>query len=139
MKGTIFWVVAVLALLWNGFGAYDMVMTVTHDPAYLEQFPPEMIAMIDAFPEWRRLLWIVGVFMGVIGAVLMLVRMAMAERVFWATVVFMVIGFVGYDLPFGNGVQGYGVSGVIFSFVIIGLQAAFALYARWAARHGLLR
>ncbi|MBC2776867.1 hypothetical protein [Parasphingopyxis marina] len=139
MNKAIFWGVTMLALLLNGFGVYDLYMTIMHDPAYLQHVPAEMIAMIDAFPEWRRLLWIVGIFMAAIAAVLMLLRMAMAERVFWATAAFMGIGFLGYDLPFGNGLEGYGTAGVIFSFVLIGIQAAFALYARRAARHGMLR
>lgn len=139
MEKAIFWAVTVLAVLFNGFGVYDMYMTIMHDPAYLDQFPPELIAMIDAFPEWRRLLWIVGVFMGAIAAVLMLLRMAMAERVFWATAAFMAIGFLGYDLPFGGGLEAYGTTGLVLSLVLLGIQIAFALYARRAARHGLLR
>lgn len=139
MRNAIFWVVAILALLWNGFGLYDLYMTLTVNQEYLAQFPPEMLAMIEDFPEWRRLMWTTSVFLGVIAAILLLLRKPMAERVFWATAVLMAAGFLGYDLPFGNGMEAYGTGGVIFSFVLIAIQIAFALYARWAARHGLMR
>ncbi|QLC26200.1 hypothetical protein HFP57_14975 [Parasphingopyxis algicola] len=139
MRNAVFWVVALLALLWNGFGLYDLYMTLTINREYLAQFPPEMMAMIEAFPEWRRLLWTTSVFLGVIAAVLLLLRRAMAERVFWATAVTMAAGFIGYDLPFGNGLEAYGVFGVIFSFVLIAVQIVLALYARWAARHALIK
>ncbi len=139
MRWAIFWVLALLALLFNLFSLYDLWMTLTRDAAYLEAFPPEMMAMIDAFPEWRRMLWVVSVFMGIFAALLLLLRRAMAERVFWAVAVFMAIGLIGYDLPFGGGMEGYGSEGLAVSVVIIAIQAGFALYARWAARHGMLR
>lgn len=138
MRNTIFWVVAILALVWNGFGLYDLYMTLTINRDYLAQFPPEMLAMIEDFPEWRRLMWTTSVFLSVIAAVLLLLRKPMAERVFWATAALMAIGFFGYDLPFGNGVEAYGAAGIAFSIIIIAIQIALALYARWAARHGLL-
>ncbi|MGP1283116.1 MAG: hypothetical protein ACTS1X_09085 [Parasphingopyxis sp.] len=138
MRKAVFWVVAGLALLWNGFGLYDLYMTLTVNQDYLAQFPPEMMAMIEAFPEWRRLLWTTSVFLGVIAAILLLLRRPMAERVFWATAAAMAAGFFGYDLPFGNGIEAYGTFGLVFSVILIAVQALLALYARWAARHGLL-
>lgn len=139
MNRTVFRIVAILALVWNLFALVDLYMTLTRNADYLAGQSPEMLAMIEAFPEWRQLLWTVSVFLGVIGAVLLLVRRAMAERVFWATAVAMAIGFLGYDLPFGGGIEGYGTFGVAFSFLLIGIECVFALYARRAARHGLLR
>lgn len=138
MKNAAFWVIAIVAVLWSLFGFYDLYMTLIHDPGYLAHFPPELIAMIDGFPEWRRLLWIVGVFLGIIAAFLLLLRRSMAERVFWATVAAMAIGF-GYDLLIADGMAGYGTEGAVMSVIIIGVQVLFALYARWAARHGMLR
>lgn len=139
MRTTLFWVIAGLALLWNGFGVYDLYMTLTANPEYLASFPPEMLAMIEAFPEWRRLVWTTSVFLGVIAAILLLLRKPMAERAFWATAALMAVGFFGYDLPFGNGAEAYGTAGMVFSIFLIAVQILLALYARWAARHGLIR
>ena len=133
-----FWLVSIFAVLWSAVNLFDLYMTLTVNRDYLADFPPEFLAMIEAFPEWRRLLWTTSVFLGAIGALLLLFRKVMAERVFWATAVTMAVGFLGYDLPFGNGVEAYGMGGIIFSFVLIGIQILFALYARWAARHGLI-
>jgi hypothetical protein len=138
MRKGIFWIVSVIALLWSFVGLYDLYMTLTLNQDYLAQFPPEFMAMIEAFPEWRRLLWTTSVFLGVIAAVLLVLRRTMAERAFWATAVMMAIGFLGYDLPFGNGVEAYGTFGAVFSFFLIAIQILLALYARRAARHGLL-
>ncbi|MGJ8537632.1 MAG: hypothetical protein ACSHW2_10800, partial [Parasphingopyxis sp.] len=63
MRNAIFWVVGVLALLWSLTGLYDLYMTLTLNRDYLAQFPPQMLSMIEAFPEWRRLLWTTSVFL----------------------------------------------------------------------------
>lgn len=139
MRNAIFWFVSVLALLWSLVALYDLYMTLTLNRDYLAQFPPQMLSMIEAFPEWRRLLWTTSVFLGVIAAVLLLLRRVMAERAFWATAVMMAAGFIGYDLPFADGIAAYGAFGVTFSFILIAIQILLALYARWAARHGLLK
>jgi hypothetical protein len=139
MNKGIFWAVGLLALVINFFGLYDLYLILSRDPEYLAQAPAGFIAMIEGFPQWRQLLWTVSAFTGVIGAVLFLLRRAMAERVFWATAFFMALGFFGYDLLVADGLTAYGTIGLIFSLVIIGLQCAFALYARRATRQGLLR
>jgi len=139
MRNAIFWTVGVIAFLWSLIGLYDLYMTLTLNQGYLAQFPAEMLAMIEAFPEWRRLLWTTSVFLGVIAAAMLLLRRTMAERAFWATAVMMAIGFLGYDLPFANGIEAYGTFGVVFSFILIAIQILLALYARWASRHGLLK
>ena len=36
------WIVGILALLWNGFGAYDYFMTRTRGAAYIESMMPKV-------------------------------------------------------------------------------------------------
>ena len=138
MRNPAFWIVAIVALLVNLFALYDLYMTLAHDPIYLRRMPLGLIVMIDTWPEWRLLLWVVGVFIGLIGAVMFLLRRAYAGRVFWAAALFMALGF-GYDLVLGSGAQAYSSVGIAISLVLIAAGTVFALYARGAARHGLLR
>lgn len=69
-----FWIVAIGSLLWNSFGAYDYTMTNTRNAAYLANFPPEMMQMIDAFPLWAMAAWACGVWGAVAGSLLLLMR-----------------------------------------------------------------
>ncbi|MBC7987279.1 MAG: hypothetical protein H7X93_11525 [Sphingomonadaceae bacterium] len=139
MRNTVFWIVGIVALLWNGFGLYNFYLTMVRDPVAMAQASPEMIALIDAAPEWRMILWGACVFLGVLAAIALLLRRAIAERIFWATVVGILIGLIGWDLTMGNGIKAYGPGGLAFQGFIVAAQAGFALYARWAARQGMLR
>ena len=65
-----FWLVSIFAVLWSAVNLFDLYMTLTVNRDYLADFPPEFLAMIEAFPEWRRLLWTTSVFLGAIGALL---------------------------------------------------------------------
>lgn len=76
------WVVGVLSLLWNAFGAFDYTMTKLRDPDYLAQFPPEMMPVIDAFPVWVHAAWALGVWGAVAGSVLLLLRSRYAVHAF---------------------------------------------------------
>jgi hypothetical protein len=76
------WIVGIVSLLWNAFGAYDYIMTNTRNAAHLAQFPPEMMQIIDAFPVWVTAAWACGVWGAVAGSILLLMRSRFAVHAF---------------------------------------------------------
>lgn len=70
------WLVGVLSLLWNGFGAFDFIQTTTRGEAYMRAagFDDAMVAYYEAMPGWMYLPWTLGVWGAVIGSVLLLLR-----------------------------------------------------------------
>ena len=71
------WAVGMLSLLWNGFGAYDFIMTSTQGETYMRsmKFSQEMIDYYMAMPDWMWVPWILGVWGAVIGSILLLLRL----------------------------------------------------------------
>lgn len=69
-----FWVVAALATLWNGFGAFDYLMTQTRNAHYLANFTDPQRVYFDTFPIWMEAAWAFGVWGGVAGSLLLLAR-----------------------------------------------------------------
>ena len=80
-----FWAVAAMSLLWNGFGAYDYVMTNIRDHAYLAQVPVEAIDYFDEMPVWALAAWTLGVWGAVAGSLLLLLRSRWAVLAFAAS------------------------------------------------------
>ena len=76
------WIVGILSLVWNAFGAFDYVMTNTRNAAYLANFPPGMMDIIDAFPVWVMAAWAFGVWGALAGSVLLLLRSRHAVMAF---------------------------------------------------------
>ena len=131
------WVVGALALLWNGYGGYDYVMTQTNNAAYLAQFTAEQRAYFDSYPMWMEAVWAVGVWGGVLGAVLLLLRMKWAFHAFLASLIAFAISVVYGQMSDGAALMG--TTGVVFSAAIFLIGLGLTLYARAMTRKGVLR
>ena len=139
------WIVGALALLWNGFGCYDYVMTRMRNTEYLAGMMPTVdpnavLAWIDAFPIWAQFGWGLGVWGGLIGAVLLLVRSRWAVLAMGLSLLGALLG-LGYQAvaaPPLTGMEGSGAAAVM-PYVIIGAALALFLYARAMRAKGVLR
>ena len=131
------WVVGAAALLWNGYGGYDYVMTQTNNAAYLAQFTAEQRAYFDSYPMWMEADWAIGVWGGVLGAVLLLLRSKWAFHAFLASLIAFAVSVVYGQMSEGAALMG--TTGVIFSAAIFLLGLAFVMYSRMMTRKGVLR
>ncbi|MEO7410912.1 MAG: hypothetical protein ABIU10_06280 [Sphingomicrobium sp.] len=129
------WIVGVAALLWNGFGCFDYLMTRTRGAAYIESMMhtadgAAIMAYIDAFPIWAAVGWGLGVWGGLAGAILLLMRHRWAVPVLLASLVGAIVG-IGYQLanPSGIGELSMGVNAVM-PYILIAIAIALFLYAR---------
>lgn len=132
------WVIGILALVWNGFGAFDYLMTQTRNEAYMSAFTPEQLEYFYGFPAWMEAFWAIGVWGAVIGAVLLLLRSRWAFHAFVLGIVGM-LGTSAYQLtnPAPAGVMDG--AGLIVSIVIWISQVLLAIYAFAMIRKGVLR
>ena len=98
------WAVGLLGLLWNGFGGYLYLMTRTQGAEFLRSMGAgqESIDWQASMPAWMNALWAIGVWGGVLGAVLLLLRMKWAMHAFLASLVAMLVSLVA-SLTMFNG------------------------------------
>ena len=138
------WIVGALALLWNGFGSYDYLMTRMRNTEYLAGMmptvdPQAMLAWVDAFPIWAQAGWALGVWGGLIGALLLLMRNRWAVPLFAASLLGAVVG-LGYQIVAAPPLAGMeGAMNDLMPFVIIVVALALFLYARAMKARGVLR
>ena len=139
------WIVGGLGTLWNAFGAYDYLMTRMRNTDYFESMMPgvdpnEILAWIDAFPIWAQFGWGLGVWGGLLGSILLLVRSRWAVLVLGLSLVGCVLG-LGYQIAMAPPAPG-GMSegaGAIMPWVIIAVAVGLFVYARAQRAKGLLR
>ena len=139
------WIVGGLALLWNGFGCYDYLMTRMRNTDYLASMMPEIdpnaiLAWIDSFPIWAQFGWGLGVWMGLLGSLLLLMRSRYAIHAFALSLVGMVLSF-GYQYM-GSSRPPAGMDGglmMLMPVFIIAVGIALFFYARASHRKGVLR
>ncbi len=87
------WVVGVIGLLWNGFGAFDFTSTQLRGDVYLRELGMNdaAIAYYNAMPWWAMAIWAIGTLGALLATVLLLLRSKWALHVF-------VISFAGFLL-----------------------------------------
>ncbi len=138
------WIVGGLATLWNGFGCFDYFMTRTGGADYIESMMPAidgdaMMAYIDGFPIWAAFGWGLGVWAGLVGSILLLMRHRWAVPVLGLSLLGAVIG-IGYQLANPSAIVelSSGVNAVI-PYMIIGIAIFLFVYARAMRIRGVLR
>ena len=91
------WIVGILSLLWNAFGAYDYTMSKMRNVEYLGKMgdPNTMLAYMDVMPTYVHVGWAVGVWGALLGSVLLLMRSRYAVHAFALSLVGAVVSFGG--------------------------------------------
>ena len=70
-----FWIIGVVALVWNGMGVYHYLSQAYKTEAYTSQLDTEAkVALMDSLPSWNTALFAIAVFAGVLGSILLLMR-----------------------------------------------------------------
>lgn len=136
------WIVGVVSLLWNGFGGYDFVMSLTRGEAYWREsgMTDAMIAYYNAMPVWMYVPWILGVWGAVLGSILLLLRSRFAVHAFALSLIGAVVSLI-YGLvidkapppPPEMAVMAY------MPWVIVAIAAFLAWYAWAMSKRGVLR
>lgn len=138
------WIVGALALIWNAIGCYDYLMTRMRNTDYLASMMPTvdpnaMLAWVDGFPIWAQFGWGLGVWGGLAGAVLLLLRHRWAMWAFGLSFVGAILG-LGYQIVAAPPLPGADDPMFeIMPYVIILIAAALLLYARRQVAKGVLR
>ena len=88
-----FWTVAVIALLWEAMGCFAYLGQVTMTPAEMAALPPAERDIWRAMPAWLDGVYAVAVWVGLTGALGLLLRRRWARICFIVSLVAVLIQF----------------------------------------------
>ena len=134
-----FWLVAVISLFWNAYGAYDYFMSKTGGDAYLRSvgMTEPQVAYFNAMPSWMTAVWAGGVWGAVLGSVLLLMRRRWALPVFVASFAGFLMSLV-YAYGLSNGLAVNGPQVMVMQAVVAAGCAFFIWYAQLMVKRGVL-
>lgn len=135
---TAFWIIAVLALLWNLIGVYfwlyEYFLMTEEIRATL---PPEQVEIMASAPSWSMYVYSLAVFSGLLASVLLLMRKKMAVGVFLLSLIAVLIlqlyWMFGMDI-----IDKMGPQSLIMPLIVIALAIFEYFYSKGAARNGWL-
>lgn len=128
---TVYWVVAILGLLWNCIGAYLYIQTRLSPEVVMASAPQEMRDYVTNMPLWANIGYGLGVWGSVAGSVLMLLRSRHAITAFLVSLVGAAVSYLGQFMA--------GVLEPALPIMIMAIIALLWSYSRRAAAQGLLK
>ncbi|MFT5133597.1 MAG: hypothetical protein ACI9SC_002070 [Gammaproteobacteria bacterium] len=132
------WCVGIFALLWSGMGALDYLMTQTQNASYMSNYSAEQLTFFYGLPSWIIASWAIGVWGGILGALLLLMRKQLAAWVFLASLICMVTTTI-QNYVFSNGMEVMrDAFSLAFTATIFLFALGFFLYSIKMRKQGVL-
>lgn len=134
---TLFWIITVLALLWNIMGVVAYIMQVTMTPEAIAALPENQRAMYTDVPTWATSAFALSTWGSLLANVLLLMRRKSAGPLFVASF-FAILVTMYHSLFMTNMIEVSGAAGAILPIFIILIGAFMIFFTRSAAAKGWL-
>lgn len=115
---TWFWIVSILALIWNLMGLMAFFATINMNPETLATFPEAEQEIYRNTPIWATLAFAVAVFGGTLGSLGLVLRKPWAKPVLIASLLGVLLQNL-HTFIFANGLEVYGIERVAMPAMII--------------------
>ena len=125
-----FWIIGVLALIWNGMGAMNFFMQL--NPESIAKFPESHRNVIENRPPWATAAFAISVFGGTLGCLLLLLKRSAAYVVFVVSLIAILATMAHAFSVAGSPFQS-GIFDLVFSVIGPVVVAVFLVwYSKYA-------
>jgi hypothetical protein len=132
------WLIGMIGGLWSSIGVISLMLTQMKVEAVMSRFPPQQREYFESFPLWAVAFWAIGVFGGVIGCLLLLLKNRLAFPVLLASVSAAVVFNLGGLFLLGGMEVMRETGGLGLTAFPLIFAAFLAYYARAMSRKGVL-
>ena len=119
---TWFWIVSIIALIWNLLGIMGFFANVNLSEAALAQFPEAEQAIYRTTPIWATIAFAIAVFAGAIGSLGLVLRKTWAKPLLIASLIGAIIQMF-HAFVLAKGIEIYGIERMILPMVVILIAA----------------
>ena len=133
-----FWVVGVLALIWNVLGvlAYLGQAFMTEDMK--SALPEDQIAILEATPAWATAAFAIAVWGGLLASILFLMKKKLSNTLFTLSFLGIIVQLI-YNFFIANSWEVYGPGGLIMPILTVGFGAFLIWYSKKCIADGILK
>ena len=131
-----YWIVSVVALLWNLMGAMAYLSQAYMSDEVKAALPAERMELMENMPAWATAAFAFAVWGGVLGCLGLLLRKKWAKPVLVVSLIGILIQ-MGYSFFMTNAVEVYGtVEGVVMPIIVIVIGIGLVLFSKSALNKG---
>ena len=130
-----FWIVSVIALIWNGWGVNMYLQQAYDTESYRAMYPdPEMLEMANNTPAWATGAYAIAVFAGLLGCIGLLLRKKWAKPIFVLSLLGVLVSMT-YHLFMSKAFEVYGTEVVVMPIIV----TLIAIFLVWFAKKGIAK
>ena len=131
-----FWIVSVVALLWNLMGAMAYLAQAFMTDEGKAMLPSNQLELLENTPAWATAAFAIAVWAGVLGCIGLLVRKKWARPVLLLSLLGILVQ-MAYSFFMTNAVEVYGAAqGVVMPLLLIGIGIGLVLFAKSSQNKG---
>ncbi len=130
-----FWVIGVLALLWNLMGVSQFFMATFMLDTLVADLPEVQADMYRSIPTWYTVIFAIAVFSGLLGCITMLLRKKITLALFGISLLAVLVA-QGYWILGTDVMEVIGTSSVIMPLIVIVISIFLYFYNKGAAKNG---
>ena len=134
---TLFWIIAVAALIWNGLGVMSYIGQAFMTDEVKATLPEAERALYENIPTWVTAAFAIAVFAGLLGSIFLLARKKAARFVFLISLI-AILAQMSYSLFMSKAAEVYGPGGVIMPVMVILIGVFLLMYSKKAIEKGWL-
>ncbi len=135
---TWFWVVSVIALLWNLMGVGNYLNQAFNQMALLESMDQAQREVFEGIPAWATAAFAIAVFSGALASIGLLLRKKWARPLFVISLIAAVAQFI-YWLFISNAVEAFGPSTYAMPAIIIIIGIYLIFFSKKGIEKGWLK
>lgn len=132
-----FWIISILALLWNLMGVAAFVMQMSMSPEAMAALPESQQELFETRPAWALAAFVVAVFAGVLGSLMLVLKNKLALPLLVLSLL-GVIGQMTHMFLLSNTFDVRGQPAMVLPLLIIFIAVFLAWFARLSVRRGLI-
>lgn len=134
-----FWIIAILALLWNLIGVSRYLMEAYKVEAIRVNLNADQLAIMDGNPAWLTAVFAIAVFSGLLACLLLLLKRKFAVTLFGISLLCVLIQMISSWVT-TNIIEVFGtLEGVVMPMIVIIISIFLYYYSKGASQKGWLR
>ncbi|RMB57330.1 hypothetical protein EAX61_11320 [Dokdonia sinensis] len=135
----LFWVIAVIALLWNIMGLSAFTVDTFFSEMLQSSYTAAQITAVENAPIWSKIAYGTATITGFLAAVFLLMKKKLAVNLFLISLLASVVHGIYISIVMGAPELFGTFQGIIFPVIIIVLDLFFYLYSKKCAAKGWIK
>lgn len=135
--GNGFWIIGIVALIWNLMGVYAYLQQAYMTAEDLAALPSEQQALYENVPAWVTGAFAIAVFGGVLACILLLMKKKLATMIFLVSLIGIIVQ-MSYNLFMSKAVEVYGPGGMIMPAMVLLIGVYLLWYSKKQEATGIL-